>query len=118
MFRNYEKIKVWAKDGFRLSLYDPNRRDHLGKNVLAYRFTDHGKLIFQGEDFACSPLHSVDSLETVYSLLTFLSLRSGDTDEEYFADYTPEQIEWRDSRAETLSMLVYDGESRLEKRRH
>ena len=113
----YEKIKVWAKDGFRLTLYNPNRRDHMGKNVLAYRFTDKGKVIFQGEDFACSPMHSVDSLSTVYSLLGFLSLRPGDTDKEYFDKYTPEQLAWADERAEYLSCLVYDGEERINRRR-
>lgn len=113
-----EKIKVWAKDGFRLTLYDLNRRDELGKWVLGYRFTDKGKLIFEGEDFACAPSDAVDSLATVYGLLTFLSLRSGDTDKEYFDSYTPAQLEWRDSgRAEELSYLVMFGEERLNKRR-
>jgi hypothetical protein len=39
-------------------------------------------------------LHADDSLETVASLLTFLTLRPGDTDADYFAGYTPAQMEW------------------------
>lgn len=109
-----ELIKRWTNNSFSLCLYDVNRRDERGKHVLAYRFSDHGRVIFSGEDFACSPCHAIDSMDTVYSLLSFLALREGDTDDEYFSNYTPEQFTWRDSgRAEELSMIVMEGEERL-----
>jgi hypothetical protein len=44
-------------------------------------------VLFQGEDFAGSPLHTDDLDETVAALLSFLSLRPGDTDREYFDNY-------------------------------
>jgi hypothetical protein len=113
-----ELIKTWRRDGFSLRLYDTGRTGQYGKARLAYRFRDKGKLIFEGDDFFCSPLHAIDSLDSVYSLLAFLSLRPGDTDSEYFESYTPEQMNWCQSgRAEWLSCIVCDGEERLAKRR-
>jgi hypothetical protein len=54
-----------------------------------------GWIIFEGEDFAGSPMDADDSDETVAALLTFLTLRRGDTDAEYFESYTPEQLAWQ-----------------------
>jgi hypothetical protein len=83
-----------------------------------YELKDKGEVIFKGVDFCPSRLHADDSLNTVYAVLSFLSLGKGDTDSEYFDDYTPRQLEWRDSdRREELSLLAYDGEARLENRR-
>ena len=108
-------LRTWREDGFHLDLFDTNRRDSLGKSVLKYRFYDTefprdealGHLIFEGEDFACAPSHAVDSDATVASLLSFLSLREGDTDCDYFNSYTTRQRVWRDLRAEALSLLVH-----------
>jgi len=114
-----EFIKTWRRDGFSLRLYDTGRTGDYGKARLAYRFRDRGTLIFEGDDFFCSPMHAIDSLDCVYSLLGFLSLRPGDTDSEYFDGYTPEQMAWCQSgRAEWLSCLVCDGEERLSKLRY
>lgn len=65
-----------------------------------------------------APIFSSDDFETIYAedeeivrtLLSFLSLRPGDTDSEYFDSYTERQIAWRDERAETLSMYAIDEE--------
>ncbi len=69
------------------------------------------KVIFKGDDFGCSPLHAIDSDECLRSLLSFLTLRRGDTDAEYFEDYTPEQMDFRDTHAETLSMYAVKDEA-------
>lgn len=103
-------LKVWKRDGFRLTLY------YLGGERIGYRFTDKGIKIFEGKDFRPSPMYAIDSLESVYSLLGFLSLQDGDTDSDYFKDYTPDQLAWRDgSRPEYLSLLVNDFEERKRK---
>lgn len=84
--------------GYRLVTYDTYRVDSLGKSILGYFFYDkQGALLFSGEDFACSPVHSIDSLECCASLLTFLTLRIGDTDSEYFANYTEAQLNFANS---------------------
>src|SRR5215467_12574331 len=107
-------IRTWAADGFKLTLTDTGRTDHYGKSVLGYVFSDGGSVIFEGEDFACSPLHSIDSDAAVAGLLSFLSLRPGDTDAEYFESYTPAQLEWADARGEYLSLLAYELEEGAE----
>ncbi len=76
--------------GYRLNQIDGNRRWTL----------------FEGEDFGCSPLHAIDSDETVESLMGFLTLRPGDTDAEYFADHTPEQLRFCEQHAEALGSEV------------
>ena len=46
------------------------------------------------------------------ALLNFLSLREGDTAEEYFSGYSPRQMQWRDRYAEELSWWVSELEER------
>jgi hypothetical protein len=109
---NREHIRTWQTGRFRLDIYDTGRRDWRGQSKLAYEFRDSDRLIFQGEDFAGSPLHTDDSAQTVATLLSFLSLRPGDTDREYFASYTPEQLEWAQASGEELSWLATELEER------
>ena len=105
---NREPIRTWRSGRFQLELFDTRGRDWRGQTRLAYTFRDHCKVIFEGEDFAGSPLHADDSNETVAALLSFLSLRPGDTDREYFNDYTPEQLDWARQHGEELSLLAYE----------
>lgn len=113
MLDNNNLLKTWRKEGFTLHLYDCGYSFERGKSKLGYIFKDGRKVIFQGEDYYPSPLHAIDSLEVVYALLGFLSVQKGDTDSEYFENYTPEQIAWSESaRCEYLSLLVNDFESK------
>ena len=118
-----EPIKIWKESGFELRLYDTHKRDEYGKHILAYKLYDYlyendnypveRHLIFLGGDFCCSPLHAIDSMETVISLLGFLSLMEGDTDQEYFDNYSQFQLDWRDSgNCENLQMVMYDLEEK------
>lgn len=63
-------------------------------------------VLFEGEDLGCSPMHAIDSDESVAALMGFLTLRPGDTDAEYFENYTPEQMEFCQQHAESLSCEV------------
>jgi hypothetical protein len=47
---------------------------------------------------------AIDSEEVIKTAMTFLSLRPGDTDSEYFENYTPEQLEFANTHGEVLSM--------------
>jgi hypothetical protein len=99
-------------EGYRLELYDTLTTDRYGKSVLAYRFFHRGRLLFAGADFHGSPLHAVDADATVAGLLAFLSLKPGDTDPEYFEDYTPEQLAFARAEGENLSLYVEELERR------
>jgi len=112
---------------YELRTWDSGRTDHMGKTILRYEFRDpRGFILFAGSDFACSPMHAIDSDEAVGSLLNFLTLRPGDTDREYFEDYTPEQMEFAQSGdAEYLQNAAqyrfdrnYRNEVRRENRRY
>lgn len=95
--------------GYVLTLWATPRVDRRGQTVLGYSFVDpQGVTVFEGEDFAGSPLHADDSDATLRSLLGFLTLRLGDTDREYFADYNERQVAFRDNEAEMLSLWTDD----------
>lgn len=91
---------------FRLTTWDTNRRGFGGKYVLGYRLTMDGTTVFEGEDFGCSPMHGIDSDETIEGIMAFLTLRPGDTDPEYFASYTEQQLTYCSEHAEALSAEV------------
>lgn len=109
-----ELIRTLRLNGTTLRVYDLFKRDSLGKNILAYEFKVGRNIIFQGDDFHCSPLASIDSLETAYSILGFLTLGIHDTDDEYFENYTPEQLEWANGYGKRveLSFLISDWEEK------
>lgn len=107
IFRPYRK---GAGLVFTLTLSDTYRRDHRGKSILAYRLTMSDTksrvVLFAGSDFACSPCHAIDSDEVVSDLMGFLTLRPGDTDDAYFAAYSPLQLDYCATYAEALSAEV------------
>jgi|GEM_PF-3988564 len=119
-FNQYEHIRTWKCEGFRLELFDTHTLQGGGpQQRLAYQFFDsawHREVgveptetrIFVGDDFGCSPMNSIDGDACVAGLLSFLSLQPGDTDEDYFDDYTEEQKTWCSARAEYLSLLGLD----------
>lgn len=83
---------------FRLEVFDTWKTDDFGKSILGYRLTRHEKgksrILFEGKDFHASPAHSIDSDHVLRDLLGFLTLAPGDTDADYFANYTKEQTEF------------------------
>lgn len=103
-------IKTWRYNRFTVKLYDQGKEID-DRVYLSYEFLDQGKLIFQGSDFSPSPLYTIDSIKTIYALLSFLTLQMGDTDQEYFDNYTFEQLNWIQSdRAEDLRSFLCDKE--------
>lgn len=81
---------------YTLDTWDTGRTDWRGQTVIRYRFSQGVNILFAGEDFAGSPLHSDDSDETVRSLLTFLT-RCGDEYDDYNDGYTEAQQAWAQS---------------------
>jgi hypothetical protein len=62
--------------------------------------------LFAGMDFGVPPIHSIDGPEPVQALMNFLCLRPGDTDDNYFDDYTEAQLDFARSHAEALAAEV------------
>lgn len=120
LFRPYRKGMGPA---FVLTMWHTRATDDRGQTYIGYRLTQaiarrtHTQpkqcpgeyaalVVFEGRDFAGSPMHADDSDATVNGLMGFLTLRPGDTDAEYFADYSPAQKEFCEQHAESLSCEV------------
>jgi hypothetical protein len=120
-----EPFRKGAGPTYRLYLYDTNKTDSRGRSQLAYKFVRYvvgyakgrgkklkpatqAQIIFQGDDFYSSPMHAIDSDETVKSLMTFITLRPGDTDREYFQNYNQEQLLFAQNEAEYVAGEVYN----------
>lgn len=91
---------------YSLKLWLTGCRDSRGQEYLGYALQQDGRELFAGADFSPSPLHALDSDEAVASLMSFLTLRRGDTNADYFASYTPAQIAFTEDDAEELSLAV------------
>lgn len=91
--------------GYRLHTWDTGRSDSRGASYVGYAFypPKSRKPLFAGTDFSPGMFTSIDSNEALRGLLGFLTLRPGDTDEEYFEKYTPEQLEWAIRNGEMMS---------------
>lgn len=109
IFRPYGKGKGPV---FYLGMYATPRTDSRGQTTIGYVLSQGAGMsrglgiIFRGEDFHGSPLHADDSDETVACLMSFLTLRPGDTDPDYFANYTDAQRAFCEQHAEALSLEV------------
>jgi hypothetical protein len=101
---------------FTLHIYDGQETDSAGRFALGYELRSEGQSIFSAtsRDGAFVWVHcAIDSDTAVRSIMTFLTLRPGDTDAEYFADYSAAQQDFAASHAEALSGEV---ESRFPER--
>ncbi len=119
LFRPYRRGMGPA---FVLTMWATPRTDDRGQTVIGYRltqvtprscvsyetlsFSESSHVLFEGEDFCGSPMYRDDSDETVEGLMGFLTLRPGDTDDEYIEKYTDVQRAFCDMHAEYLACEV------------
>jgi hypothetical protein len=109
-----ERVRVWRQDGFTLELWDTHRPTGTGRlahTLLAYRLSDRSRVIFQGDSFTPPLGVCIDSDECVAACLFWFTLKPGDTDEEFFEGYTPQQRKWIESgRVDDLSSIAWEME--------
>lgn len=104
----------------RIDIWDTNEVDELtGKSQLAYRLCarhepDLWEIIFAGEEYRPGLGLGTDSDASLGCLLGFLSLKRGDTDDEYFTDYTERQLKWAEEHGEELALWSSELEEELE----
>ena len=91
--------------GFRIITWDCGRAYHGGPQwQVGYRLTDQlGAIVFEGDSFGCSPLHAIDSDACLLGILEFLTMQPGDTDAEYFDNYTDDQLAFASLYAEGIA---------------
>ena len=80
--------------------------------VLTYNFYYKGELLFSGDDFYPSPLYDFASDVALAEIIGWLSLSPGDTDEEYFDNYTEEQLRFASDELLTDEMMLWEEELR------
>jgi len=74
-----------------------------GENVTYYFFWGD-IILFHGTDYKPSFLYpSIEGMDSMIGLLSFLTAKRGDADEEYFKAYTEAQTAW--SESETCNKL-------------
>lgn len=83
--------------GYSLTLYERMSAFRASYDAILKRGR---KVIGIWHDFAPSPMHAIDSRESWYAIWSFVTLRQGDTDSEYFDNYTAEMLAFRDGDAE------------------
>ena len=92
---------TWTLPGIgRLVMWNTYERFETGQSKLGYCFylpRTRVNPLFHGNDFGCPPHLCHDSLHAALLLMGFLTLRPGDTDDDYFADYTKSQRAWAES---------------------
>lgn len=102
-------METYTHDGYTLTLEYKGLRTTDHRSKVGYTLTKEGETdpIFSGEDFSPSPCYEPEGPKSAAALLCFLTLREGDTDPEYFEDYTPRQTEFSECEAEDLQWWGY-----------
>ena len=106
---------------FTLTLWDTGRCGDNGadlgirnKQIAGYRLKQDDVVLFEGEDFYCSPMYTPCSDDAAEEVMGFLTLRPEDVEDEYFEKYTPAQLEYCRKYAEMLDVEVCDRFGRFE----
>jgi hypothetical protein len=90
--QNMELVRTFRKFGVTLRLYEMAYSLSEGKTRCAYELKHGRKVIFEGKEFYTGAGFTADSMRSVECLLGFLTLQIGDTDREYFDNYTERSL--------------------------
>lgn len=74
-------------------------------NQIEVEVRQGGRVVFPRGQLYCGlpTFKSIDGPDARELVLSLVAMRPGDTDAEYFADYTPEQLAWVDRNADGVS---------------
>lgn len=102
---NTELMLRYQADGVTCSIY------WNGGNKCSYIFESEGVELTRGNDFKPSPMHYIDSIETMVSLLSFMAVKPGDTDDDYFKYHSDAFMDWLETdRRDALNLMISDFE--------
>jgi hypothetical protein len=80
--------------------YYPTGQEMIGGELVS----PDGVTLFSQENFGIPPGHPIDSDKSLRDVIGWLTMKPGDTDADYFKDYTPAQMAFAEGDAEMLSM--------------
>lgn len=78
--------------------------DSAGRVKLTCEVKQGSEVIFPAGQLRCALHGCSDGIEAKELVMSLVAMRPGDTDADYFADYTPEQLEWVTAHGEALGM--------------
>lgn len=86
--------------------YDDAPPDGPHHNRIDVEVRHGGKTVFPRGQLYCDlgTRHCTDSDNAKALVMSLVAMRPGDTDSDYFVDYTPDQLEWVEQHGEALSM--------------
>ena len=86
--------------------FDANRTDSTGHSRIDVEVREGSTVVFPRGALYCGvPCGTtVDGVEARELVLSLVAMKPGDTDEEYFADYTEEQRAFADTYGEILNL--------------
>jgi hypothetical protein len=101
---------------FTLELWDLQTTDSAGRYGVGYKLTEkrpgqkRARTLFECKSPPCAVYAhlAVDSDAMVLDVIRWLTLKPGDTDAEWFANYTKDQLDFANSDAEALQVTAED----------
>ncbi|HEY6117460.1 MAG TPA: hypothetical protein VI172_16020 [Candidatus Dormibacteraeota bacterium] len=78
--------------------------DSAGRVKLTVEVRHGGKVIFPVGRLCCALHGSSDGIAAKELVMSLVAMRPGDTDADYFAGYTPEQLAWVTEHGEALGI--------------
>jgi hypothetical protein len=92
----------------RLQMIDTGQRVPTGQSkVLVHLYDAAGERVMDTW-IGVSPQHAIDSDDAVRSAIDAVAIRPGDTDDEFFDSYSPEQLAFANEHGEELMMYSID----------
>jgi hypothetical protein len=94
-------------ESWRILCYEIESRDH--KSHYSLQFYVEEKYKGAWKDLGLSPLRSINELSGLEVCLDYITLKDGETEEDFFDDYSEDQLVWINSGdRENLSILASD----------
>lgn len=107
---DYHVLRHVKFDDYRLLTWETGKTCKTGQYLVGYAFyrPNASAPLFFGEDYGCSPMHSIDSDDCLRGIISFLTLRPSDIEDEYFENYTQDQMLFAENEAEMLNLWGMD----------
>ena len=106
---NYKLFNLFlnlGKDKVRILVTCPGY-DNRGASRYEAKVLLNGKVLFEKLWGAFSPLHAEDSKEAKAHVLSHLAMKPGDTDKEFFEDYTEDQLDFVNKYSDDIWFLSH-----------
>ncbi len=101
--RDYLRQVVF--DGYCLRTWPTNKRYPTGQEIIGAELVNpDGVTLFSQESFGIAPGYAIDSDKALREVISWLTLKPGDTDRDHFDNYTPEQMAFAKGDAAMLSL--------------